>query len=386
VPVWRTKAQNLLYGDVQHASTEGTTSATLRQPEQDQATGTVRALRAEDIPALVSLRRVAFRHSERPSRESAAAGFHDVFLANPWTDLNLPSLVFENEAGRVTGFLGVVPRPMLLHGRRIRVAVATQLMVSSAEPSLAARRLARAFIDGPQDLCLSDTANEAARRLWASVGGRTSPFLCMNWVRQLRPLGHALQRFGGLLAWTSRRFASAIERFDRPFAHRPTGVRIEPLTPEATCADRDAVLSRFELRPDMAVASQRWLFAQVAGKRQFGPMFSARLRDRRGAPLGWFLYFLGLDRTAHVLQIAARAGAESLALQCLYSDAWERGAVAVTGRAEPWLMEALLSTDGVYVFQGPWTLVHSRRREVADQLARDTSYLTRMDGEWWLSF
>ena len=33
-----------------------------------------------------------------------------------------------------------------------------------------------------------------------------------------------------------------------------------------------------------------------------------------------------------------------------------------------------------------WMLVHSRRPEVLDAIHRGTAFLTRMEGEWWISF
>src|SRR5436190_8200996 len=137
-------------------------------------------MEARDLAALVALRRVAFRHSERSSTEALTGFFRAVFLENPWRDPELPSLVYENERGEVAGFLGVLPRRMIAEGREIRMAVGTQLMVAPADRGLAGRRLMRTLMDGPQDLCFGDTANDAARRLWTSIGGRTSPMYSMK--------------------------------------------------------------------------------------------------------------------------------------------------------------------------------------------------------------
>src|SRR5438046_196924 len=46
------------------------------------------------------------------------AYFERIFFQNPWVDADLPSLVYEDETGRVGGFVGVVPRRMLFLGAR----------------------------------------------------------------------------------------------------------------------------------------------------------------------------------------------------------------------------------------------------------------------------
>jgi hypothetical protein len=358
-----------------------------------RASGTVRALEPRDLPALVALRRAAFKHSERSSDTELASFLRAVFFDGPWQDPELPSLVYEDEAGHVGGFIGILPRRMLVDGMPIRAAVATQLMVAAGAHSLAARRLTRAFIEGPHDLCLGDCANDPARRLWTSFGGHTSTLLSMNWLRRLRPFRHAMQRLGpSRLAGAARALTAPVtgllDARSKGFVAESNLLRTyaEPLTAKAVCDDQDDVLSGFTLRPWYDARSLEWLLARAAEKRQFGPLFSKRIRNVRGDPLGWYVYYLGSSGVANVLQIAARRRHEPVVLQHLFRDAWNRGAHAVSGRTEPWLMETLLSTDSVYVYQGPWTLLHSRRRELTDMIDRGAGYLSRLDGEWWLSF
>jgi len=35
---------------------------------------------------------------------------------------------------------------------------------------------------------------------------------------------------------------------------------------------------------------------------------------------------------------------------------------------------------------GPWVLIHSRRPEILPAVERGDAFLSRLDGEWWLSF
>ena len=61
----------------------------------------IRPFQRGDIPALVALRRRAFHYSEQASDQALAAYFQAVFVDWPWADPSLPSLVSEDERGRL---------------------------------------------------------------------------------------------------------------------------------------------------------------------------------------------------------------------------------------------------------------------------------------------
>src|SRR5437016_2379146 len=137
------------------------------------------------------------------------AYFERIFFQNPWVDADLPSLVYEDETGRVGGFVGVVPRRMLFRGEPIRVAVTTQLMVAPRYGGQVGRRLMSRLLAGPQELSITDDANDAARRLWESLGGECSPIYGLRWTRPLRPCCYAGRRlarraFGRGVAFAAR--------------------------------------------------------------------------------------------------------------------------------------------------------------------------------------
>src|SRR5262249_20777825 len=106
----------------------------------------------------------------------------------PWYEKQLSSLVYEEADGRITGFLGVMPRAMRIDGRPIRAAISSMFMVDpSSRSSLAALQLMKTFISGPQDLSLADEATEGARKLWERLGGHTSALNSIYWTLPLRP-------------------------------------------------------------------------------------------------------------------------------------------------------------------------------------------------------
>ena len=321
------------------------------------------------------------------------AYFERIFFQHPWPDEELPSWVHEDASGRVVGFLGVMPHRMLWRGQAIRLAVATQLMVEPLSRGLVGRSLVRAFLAGPQDCSLSDTANDTARRIWESLGAGTSMIHSLVWLRALRPcrdlasrLAHGLAARGAVYA--ARPLLAAGDAFAARLAggaaRKPAGT-IQPLTPALMLAHLDVLEGR-ALRPSYEQGALDWQLEQVAEKRQFGTLERALVRDPAGEAAGWFLYFLNPGGVSQVVQLAARPAAHTLVLQHLFHHAWSRGAAALAGRLEPGLVPELAALGCGFGRDGPWVLIHSRHPEIMLAVERGDAFLSRLDGEWWLSF
>ncbi|MBI4420557.1 MAG: GNAT family N-acetyltransferase [Gemmatimonadetes bacterium] len=355
---------------------------------EDRAVGRIRPFRSGDIPAVAALRQQVFRFSERRTGERLAAYFERMFFGNPWVDDDLSSLVFEDQMGRVRGFLGVVPRRMLFRGRSIRVAVATQLMVAPGSPGLIGRRFARALISGPQDLTISDAANDAARRIWEGVGGGSSAIHSLTWTRSLAPCRYAAFRLGRgalrPLALVARPFCRAADRLTTSFP-APAGHE-ELLRVSDMASHADAMMSDRVLRPIYEDGALEWLLCQVADKRQFGALHRVLVRNERHDVIGWFLYFLRPGAVAQVLQIAARGSAADRVLDHLLHHAWRQGAIALSGRVEPAWLPELAARNCAITRDGPWMLVHARQPEILCAIERGQAFLSRLEGEWWMSF
>jgi hypothetical protein len=338
------------------------------------------------------MRQRAFRRSERGSTDRLLAYFRAVFIDGPFRDASCPSLVHVDDDGEINGFLGVLTRRMRLRGQLLLVGVGTQLMV---EPNagLAARRLVRAMRDGAQDITFADTANEGARRLWLANGGRALPVQSLSWTIPLRPWRHAIGEAGRRLVSraavaTAAPFAGLADNLMHAFgAFVPPkdGSRTEPLSPQLVRRYSAEVLSEFELRPEYD-ASFEFVWAGAEEKRQFGKMHGFLVRDAEGLPLGWCLYYFGATRVAEVVQIAAKPRDASQVLSWLVWDARRRGATAVSGRAEPWLLAALGERRAWFERSGPFVLWFAHDLGVADAVSGDHAYFSRLDGEWWLSF
>jgi hypothetical protein len=359
----------------------------------------VRPFTRDDIPQVSELHRRVF--GTGPAGPGLHAAYHayftGVFLEHPWSDDAMPSLVCEEDGDRITGFLGVTPRRMLLDGHAVRVAVSSQFMVEpGSRAQLGAVKLLRAFAAGPQDLSLADEANEASRRIWEAVGGSTALLYGLYWLRPLRPAGCVVRRLeqrgthpAAVSAW------GAVGRVADAVLDRLPGAPLRPRAP----ADPGGVLDgetlargladvgrRFRLRPIYDPGTLEWLFGVLAGKRGQGAFQRVAVRGPGHEPLGWYLYYSNPGGVGEVLQVGARDGAMGAVLDHLFHRAWREGLVALSGRIEPRHVRELSERDCIFYHRGYWTLVGSDRPGVLEAIHAGQALLTRLEGEWSMRF
>lgn len=127
--------------------------------------GPIRPFVKGDIPSVVDLYERVSRRSDRTVSPSLRAYFTEVYFHTPWHDEALPSLVYQENTGKIVGFLGVMPRRMSMHSRPVRVALGAQLMVEpGSRTTLAGLQLTETFLCGSQDLSLIDGATDYSRQ------------------------------------------------------------------------------------------------------------------------------------------------------------------------------------------------------------------------------
>src|SRR5262245_23216638 len=104
-----------------------------RHPQEYSRMKAIRPFTKDDIPQTVDMFQRLLLGSEEGRRLLSSAElpeyFEQIFFHNPWYDEEIPSLVYQGTNGKIIGFLGVTPRPMLLRGRPIRMALSYHLMV-----------------------------------------------------------------------------------------------------------------------------------------------------------------------------------------------------------------------------------------------------------------
>ena len=315
-----------------------------------------------------------------------------MLFQNPWRDPALPSWVAE-EGGRIVGFMGIVPRRMLLHGKPVRVAVGCQFMVDPDERhSLTALQLLRKFMSGPQDIALADGAREEAGRLWKAAGGRISALYGLHWVRVLRPARSLLQLIAsrgrlGRLAFLGAPMASLVDvcatRYG-PLRPKPQ-LDEEELDARALLAGIEDVSKGLALRPSYDLGTLEWLLEQVKTKKRHGAFHGRLVREPDGRVAGWFMYYLN-GRMSQVVQIGARTQRFEAVLEQLFHHAWSRGAVALEGRMEPRLARVLSERHCFFHDRASVTLIHARDPAMLHPLVEGDAFFSRLEGEWWMRF
>ena len=354
----------------------------------------IRALERSDLPEVANL----YEHVARSGSWDAPAGlagyFEDTFLDYPWADPEISSLVYVDD-GRITGFLGSNVRRFTYEGEPVRLAISGQLVTDPAVRSRAAGAfLLRRFLDGPQDLTITDTASDEARRIWEGLGGETLHIGSIGWARVFSPLRSVwdfkTRSGGGRMTPVLRPVLSAVDAAGSLVARR--ALRVDPpkgstevLTAEAMGEHVESVARPYQLRPaydDRKGAA--WLLEQIARVKPRGEMIARLVRAPEGRVQGWFVYYHRPGGIAQTLGVAGARNDVGDVLDSLLADARERGAVAIQGRVEPHLLERLPERRAVFHKSGYLPLIHSRRAELLHAIHSGRALLTRLAGEWWM--
>lgn len=354
----------------------------------------IRPCLKEDLPDVAALHESVFQRASGLSTAALTTYLEEVFFGNPWCDPTMPSLVYE-ENRRIIGFLGVVPRKMLLKGRRIRVAVGSQLMVDPiSRCSHAAFQLQHRFLSGPQELSLSDGANDLGHKLWETAGGRTSLLYSMHWTHILRPAEFAVWRLSKRKGFAPIRMLKPLSVvLDTAERHLPRSpLRIKWQDPEEDLTEKTLLECLSEstamqsLRPEYNEQSLKWLLDMACRKESRGTLHKVVVRTRQGSIAGWYLYYVKPSGVSEILQIWGRNSQIGSVLDHLFYHARRRGAVAVNGRMEPAFAEALWRRRCLFRLEGPWFLHYSRHPDIRQAIDSGDAFFTRLEGEWWMRF
>jgi hypothetical protein len=359
--------------------------------------GQIRPLTETDIPAVAALFQRAFRHTDHAASDALVECLRYLYLEHPLCHDSVPSFVHESPIG-LSGFVGRHRLPMTLAGRDIRCALFSTIMADRrAGDPLIGPKLLKAALAGPQDFSLTDTASDISLAMGLRLGNTALPCHSLNWIRIIRPAQWLLNR-------ASQRVS--LFRLLRPIAGAGDDLlrnRISPDQPRwlgfterrggrlanVTEIDHDTFAGlflefshRFALRPTWSPAEVSALTMEAILKRDFGPAFIASVSDHRGRTIGGFFYHLKERSNARVLQIVTAPGQEGAVLDALITHAAHKGAAAITGRSEPYLMEAMLGRRIAFTNTAS-TMISTRDAEIKAIIQSGDAMLNGLVGEQW---
>lgn len=362
--------------------------------------GRIRAFVQDDIPRAAELYWQFLQGEKGPYHPGLEEYFQKVFFHNPWVDSSSGSLVYEEEQRGVVGFLGIVSRPMTVNGKSIQAAFGSSHVVHpKSRSTLAGLKLLTAFMDGKQDLVMTDTANRLTQQLWALVGGSSSAAYGIKWVRPLRPGLYALHMMsrpgksglsgacGHACRILSKTMGAAATRISRGRLRRPPdGITEEELEVDTllrSCLPDCSV--DYALRPVYNRESLSWLLDFMTQMKAYGNLRRVALRDAKGRLIGWFIYYVKRGGIAEVVQMGAAKGHMRTVLDHLFRDARNRGAIGAHGRLE--IRHAHELSEARCFFWGATPfLFRARDRELARLVQQGDAFLSRLDGEWCLKY
>lgn len=358
--------------------------------------GRLRAFVKDDIPRVAQLYWQFLQSQKGPYPPGLEAYFHEVFFHNPWFDRSIESLVYEERQRGVVGFLGIVPRPMSMKGKPIQAAFGSSLVVHpESRSSLAGLSLLAAFMNGRQDLAMTDTANRLSQQIWMAMGGSASAVYGMQWARPLRPglyALHAISRLGkggfsGACGVLSKAIGGMVTRTPLASLHRPpeaiTEEELEIDTLLHSCpADSSACYS---LQPEYSRESLRWLLDFMSRMKAYGTLRKVALRRVTRQLIGWFIYYVKRGGIAEVVQVGAAKSRMKTVLDYLFCDALNGGAIGVRGRLEIRYAQELSEARCSFWGSTP-LLFRARDPELARLVQHGDTFFSRLDGEWCLKF
>jgi len=357
----------------------------------------VRPFGEQDVPEVAELHRRVLRANAPACNgwvQDYRNYFADVFLNDAARSSGLASLVYQRE-DRIAGFLGIMPRAMRFHGRPLLAAVCSQFVVDPAERGQAGLQMLKRCFEGDQDLSITDEAGDGTRKIWQWSGGATALPYSIHWIRPLRPTQAALAvgrerpwraPLAPVLAPLARAVDAIVTRPSGRFRPTPPRGSREPLDGPALLACLSEFASACSIAPDYDARTVRWVLDRARRRVDYGPVRALLVRDDAQTVAGWFVYHARRGGAGEVLQVAAGPRHRRQVLDHLLDDAWQQGVALLSGRLEPTLAQELSENRCLLYRRGYWTLVHSKRPEIAQALQRGDAFFTRLEGEWCLRF
>ncbi len=248
-----------------------------------------------------------------------------------------------------------------------------------------------------QDLTFANLANDGPRTILVMLGSTVAKLYSLYWTRPLRPARFALQGWGAY--GMSHKFNRAVRPFSTladlylvksassPYKMTLSAEISESIDARRLCELHARFIRKYSIAPANSEADLDWLICQLTD--QLRPNETLRIKEvknGKGGPVGWFAYVVRTGAGANVVQIGGNPRNIDRVLAVLFREAYQDRAVYVSGRLQP---EFLAYFSGEPIFfnrRGPWACSNSKRHELTAAVLEGKSWLTRLEGEWWMGF
>jgi hypothetical protein len=359
----------------------------------------VRSFAPEDIPQVAELYWTVSRERRGAAPIELQSGMQELYFKNPWIDGPQPSLVFDDN-GKITGFLGVVPRRMSFGGRSVLTAFGGNFVVHPhSRATLAGLHLLRAYMLAGQDLSLTDSANDMSRVLLERLGFRTILAFSVHWIRVLRPARFATFALSHMAAnaavnsmeFMARPFCRVMDRLAgsllSPFRQSQCSLQGTELDVETLLACQKEFRNGYSLWPEYDARSLTWLLDFMARMKGHGDKLrKILLRDQAGKIVGWYIYSATPGGLGEVVQISGDRRYIKNILDHLFHDAWNNDVTALRGIVDRHAMPDFSEKNCFFTCRGGWMVAHSNNPDFLGKLNENDAFLSRLDGEWCLAF
>ncbi len=357
----------------------------------------VRSFEAGDVEAVADLFQRLLRKTGKPAGSDLKAYLGALFLEAKARDSELYSRVHVREDGSVSGFLGVLPMEMEFEGRRVRAAnCGTFVSDDRGTDPFAGARLLRDVLSGPQDLSFSETSNDVSTDMWRTARATVLAPYSLEWLRILKPAAFALEAAAGRLGFLrlAKPLARAADAVISRGGDKQTWSHYTPLAGKANAfidapaTDDDFIeacqqlVRTFPLRPTWARPVLEIMLKHAARKAVHGERVQHVIRNRGGKIVGLYLYYGDPGGIGRVVQIMAEPGQETIVIDCLLRNAYDRGLVAIRGRTQPALLQAMIGKKCAFLHTSS-TVVHSRDPALVDAMTSGGAFLNGLAGEGW---
>ena len=356
----------------------------------------VRPLSVNDVEAVTALYHRILRRGKAAPPAALVEYVHSFYLDDPFRDPEIPALVHIDDRGRVSGFVGVHSVPYLIGERRIRAAFCGALMSEDHDSDpLAGARLLKAFVGGPQDISLSETANVISETMWTKLRGKTIPGYSFEWFRVFRPISF-VHAFGCEKSPFLRNLAPVARLIDRKLSSKSSLGRFAPAPKPPGLVLENADYTGFadalrklsddkQVRPDWDTSYLDHVLANAVIKPAFGQAHMGIVKSKGGELIGAFIYHLKPGGIGRVLQVLAQPGRLGPVMDLLFAHANDLGAAGLRGRSSPDLIEAATGRHMIMATVSS-TVVYSKDPAIAQAFLSGSSMLTGLAGERWNRF